>query len=484
MLTYQDYLEATDTAAFIAKAISQHMASAEWKIARDADLYDRQQNVTINRMTKAYQMAGGGNTAEDAPGLCLASNWFNRFNTQRASYLLGNGVTFTRREKRANAEGRLIDVDVTKEELGCDFDNQLYEWGYTALIHGVSFGFWNLDRLLVFHLTEFVPQWDEETGALRAGIRFWRLTPDKPMTAVLYTEDGYTTYRTKDRSAGMNFVAVDDNPRPYVEIVETTEADGEIIAGAENYGAFPIVPMWGSRKKQSTLVGFRDNIDAYDLIKAGYCTDQRDTAKIYWLIENCGAMDREAMDRFLDDIKRHHIANVYSDSFTGDARSALTPYTQEVPYQGNEACLDRLARDMYRDFGAVDTSTIPAGATNDQIESAYQPMDEEADQFEVQAIKASQQLLRLKGIEDTPQFKRNRTSNVKETVEAVMLLAAYLDPEAVLDHVQFITVDEKERILEHMDAVNAARLTVDKTAANAAAGNADGAETAGTDDAA
>ena len=114
MLTYQDYLEATDTAAFIAKAISQHMASAEWKIARDADLYDRQQNVTINRMTKAYQMAGGGNTAEDAPGLCLASNWFNRFNTQRASYLLGNGVTFTRREKRANAEGRLIDVDVTK----------------------------------------------------------------------------------------------------------------------------------------------------------------------------------------------------------------------------------------------------------------------------------------------------------------------------------------------------------------------------------
>ena len=115
---------------------------------------------------------------------------------------------------------------------------------------------------------------------------------------------------------------------------------------------------------------------------------------------------------------------------------------------------------MYRDFGAVDTQTIPAGATNDQIESAYQPMDEEADQFEFQIIMAVQQLLKLMGIEDTPQFKRNRTSNVKETVEALMLVAQFMDRESVLSHVPFITVDEKEALMQRQDAESAARFAV------------------------
>ena len=35
-----------------------------------------------------------------------------------------------------------------------------------VLIHGVSFLFWNVDRLHVFPLTEFAPLWDESTGAL------------------------------------------------------------------------------------------------------------------------------------------------------------------------------------------------------------------------------------------------------------------------------------------------------------------------------
>lgn len=481
MLTYQDFIAATDAVAFVAEAISQHMASEEYRTARDADLYDRQRNVTINRLVNA--VAGKGATNDyngEKTNMRLASNWFNRFNTQRCSYLLGNGVTFDVLEQRVNEKGILIEVDATKEKLGSDYDNALNDWGYYALIHGVSFGFWNVDRLFVFKLTEFVPLWDENTGALRAGIRFWRLAPNKPMIAVLYTEKGYTTFHTRDRSAGMDFVTDDEKPQPYLEKVQATEARGETVVGADSYGALPIIPMWGSRKKQSTLIGFREKIDAYDLISSGFANDQHDCSKIYWLLENCGGMSKKEMDEFLEDIKTRHIANVYTDSFNGDARAALTPYTQEVPYQGNQAVLDMLEKSMYRDFGALDEQSISAGSTNDHIDAAYQPLDEEADQFEVQVIKAIQQQLALMGIEATPSFKRNRVSNVKETVEAVMLCANYLDPEAVLSHIPFITVDEKAAILQRMDNENAERLALEiKGTGNREQGTGENRETGG-----
>ena len=87
--------------------------------------------------------------------------------------------------------------DATKELLGPHFDRDLIDLAYRALIHGVSFGFWNLDRLHVFPLTEFVPFWDEREGTLRAGARFWRLDPSRPMQVVLYEEGGYTRFESR-----------------------------------------------------------------------------------------------------------------------------------------------------------------------------------------------------------------------------------------------------------------------------------------------
>lgn len=459
MYSYQDFIAERDAATGIATAISRHMASEEYRTARDADLYDKQRNVTINRLIKVIRDGSDGEKSD----MRIASNFFNRLNTQRCSYLLGNGVSFDVKEKRVNEAGILVDVDVVKERLGADYDTALMEWGYDALIHGVAFGFYNVNRLYVFPLTQFVPLWDEQTGVLRAGIRFWRLDADKPMTAVLYTEEGYTTYRTRNNGAGMDFYTEDAEPRKYLERVAESAADGEYVIGADNYAALPIVPLWGSRKKQSTLVGLREKIDAYDLILSGFANDQNDCSKIYWLLQNCGGMTQQEMNKFLDDLKTYRIANVDSTSFTGDAHSAMSPYTQEVPYQGNRAVLETLRDSMYQDFGALDVHSLSAGSTNDHIDAAYQPLDEEADQFEVQVIHAIQQQLALLGISATPTFKRNRISNVKETVEAVMLVANYLDDEAVLSHVPFITVDEKAAILQRLDSENASRLNADTT---------------------
>ena len=44
------------------------------------------------------------------------------------------------------------------------------------------------------HLFEFAALQDEETSAIRAGVRFWQLADNKPLRATLYEEDGYTEY--------------------------------------------------------------------------------------------------------------------------------------------------------------------------------------------------------------------------------------------------------------------------------------------------
>jgi hypothetical protein len=77
-------------------------------------------------------------------------------------------------------------------------------------------------------------------------------------------------------------------------------------------------------------------------------------------------------------------------------------------------------------------------------------MDENADDFEYQIIGVVRKLLAFAGVDEekaTPLFKRNRVSNQKETTEMVLSASQYLDDDAILSHLPFITVDEKKEIL-------------------------------------
>lgn len=442
MYTYQDFIAETDTIEAITTAITKHINSDEYKVARDADEYDHQKNITINNYVRLiFSLTGAPVEDFTASNNKIASNFFHRLNTQRCTYLLGNGVSFSdHKEEVQNEDGQITTVDTTKEFLGPKFDTDLKNAGYDALIHGVSFGFWNLDRLHVFPFTEFVPLWDEDDGTLRAGIRFWRVDPQKPMIAVLYEEDGYTKYKSKS-NVGVELEEV-QSKRPYKITVARSEADGEEVVGEENYSSLPIVPLWGSRLKQSTLVGMQQKIDSFDLIRSGFANDLTDCAQIYWILENCGGMDDNDLAKFRDRLKINHIAVVDTDN------SKATPYTQEIPHAARKEYLDEIRAGIYEDFGGLDVHTVAAGATNDHIDAAYQPLDEEADDFEYQITEFVQQILALNGIEDTPVFKRNRISNEKEQTEMILSAADYLDEETILTKLPFVTIDEVQNILE------------------------------------
>jgi len=441
MYTYQDFQKEKDKITGVHNAIVNHLSSDDYKTAKSADEYDHQRNETIyNYVRMIFTMTGTPVEDFTASNNKIASNFFHRLNTQRCTYLLGNGVYFTdHKEEVTDEDGFVSTVDTTKEMLGNRFDTDLKNLGYYALIHKVAFGFWNLDKLHVFPLTEFAPLWDEYDGTLKAGVRFWRIDPNKPLVAVLYEEDGYTKYRSKSNT-GIDLEEYKPK-QAYKLKVRSSEEDGEEVIGEENYGVLPIVPLWGSKLKQSTLVGMKNSIDSFDLIRSGFANDLTDCAQIYWILENCSGMSDEDLAKFRDRLKINHIAAADTEN------SKVTPYAQEVPYSARKAYLDEIRAGIYEDFGALDVHAVDAASTNDHLEAAYQPLDEEADDFEYQVIEFIQQILALIGVEDTPIFKRNRISNQKEQTDMVLSAAEYLDDETVLNKLPFVSVDEVANIL-------------------------------------
>ena len=170
--------------------VDDYIGSEIYRTAVVADLYDRQKNKTINDYIKTIMTASGlAVTDVVSANNKIASNFFARLNIQRCAYSLGNGITFAK--------------DGVKERLGEDFDEVLYSAAYHALIHGVAYLFWNVDRALHFPATQFAPLWDEDTGTLTAGVRFWRIDEAHPMTYVLYEPEGMSRWRETESGAEM-----------------------------------------------------------------------------------------------------------------------------------------------------------------------------------------------------------------------------------------------------------------------------------------
>lgn len=453
MITYQDFLAESNRAQFIARAINQHRQSDDYKVAINAELYDKQQNVTINNVTRyIYTKAGIKVNDPTSSNNKIASNYFHRLNVQRVSYLLGNGVSFVDHIRSAtDEEGVVIKIDETKEKLGDDFDTQLYNVVYSGEISGQSYCYIRYDSTdgysyHLFPITEFVPILDEADGTLRAGIRFWSLDWEKkPVTAVLYEADGITKYRTKPGSKGLDLVEFEPKHK-YNMIVSTTEAGGTEIIGSENhFSDLPIIPYYG-KNGISTLIGMQAAIDSYDLIQSGFANDLQDCAQIYWLVGGSLGMDDAALNQFRERLLFQHIGVADLDN------SSVTPYTQSIPFEARAAYLKHIRNSMYESFGALDVMNLNNGdRTATEIEAAYQGLEEEADALEMRVTEFIRRLLKLLGIEDMPTYKRNRISNQLEQTQMVIMAAEYLSNRAVLEKLPWVTVDEIDAILSEKD---------------------------------
>lgn len=444
--TYQDYLEVMETGSetqlieFVMNVIKSHQRSDEYETAVIADEYFRHRNRTILEFQKIlYKVTGEVVPDNYSANYKLSSNYLFQFTVQLNQYLLGNGVTW------GNGQ--------TGERLGKNFDTMLQKAGKEALVGGASFGFVNYDHLEVFNIREFAPLYDEENGALMAGIRFWQIAKNKPLRAVLYDLEGYIGFIWRD---GVGSIYT--QRMPYKIKTRTTAFDGTEIFSGENYPTFPIVPLFGINK-QSELLGRREQIDCYDMIKSGFANTVDEASLIYWTLTGAGGMKDIDLVKFVERIKTVHAANL------GQGQTAES-HAVETPYASREALLTRLRDDLYEDFMAMDYKNVASGSVvTAQIDAAFANLDLKADDFEFNVIDFLQGILAVLGIEDDPTFTRNKIVNANEQIGTLVQARDYLDDEYITRKIMEILGDGDmaDEVLKRIDAEAMERINVPPT---------------------
>lgn len=395
---------------FIRSAINAHRGTEAYKMAVDAEQYYDGLNPTINRYEKIiYDMYGKAHADMWTANHKLASRFFGFAVDQEVSYLLGNGISFSKEE--------------TPRKLCTDFDQEVMEAARAAKIAGVAFGFWDLAHLRIFTLQEFVPLYDEENGALMAGIRFWQIAADKPLRATLYEPDGFTEYfqpKNKD-------MEIRQPKRPYKIIARKADIGEVEIVGGENYPTFPIVPLKNNRQSLSEIVGKRNTVDALDLASSNMVNNVDEGNLIYWVLTNCNGMDDLDDMKFMERLKTMHVVHA-----SGDDGVSADAHTIEAPFEGTNATIDMLKRKLYEDFQCFDASAVTAGQqTATAIRASYVPLDLQTDKFEAEVTRFIAEILRLAGVDDVPSYTRNQIINKTEETQALLLGAQYYDEEYI-----------------------------------------------------
>ena len=420
----------TERMSFVLQCINEHKASPAYKIATDAELYYRHLNPTIMKAQKlVYDLMGQAHVDVWASNTKIPCRYYFYLVTQAVQFLLGNGVSFN--------------DEATKDKLGKDFDYNVQRAATFAMNGGVSFGLWDVDHIEVFSVTEFAPLYDEENGALRAGVRFWQIDSNKPLRATLYEEDGYTEY-IKRQGEDMSVL---QEKRKYVLNIGRSEATGVQIYDGSNYDGFPIVPLWNTNR-QSEIVGIREVVDAYDLMASALVNNIDDANIIYWVIRNAGGMDDIDDQKFIERLKTLHVVHT-------EGEEQVDAHNIDVPFQASEVALDRLRSQLFDDFMGLDVKNIANGATTaTQIEAAYEPLNSRADLFEHEITQFIDGILELAGIDDEPTYTRSMIVNQQEMIQNLVSAGEYLSDDYITQKILEVLgdIDKVEEVLREKEA--------------------------------
>lgn len=444
MLTYEDWLDRGNDEQkkidFIIEAIGEHKRSDAYLKAVEAQLYYDGENPTIMNFEKIiYDMKGLAHRDMWTANHKIASQFFSMAVNQEVAYLLGNGVRFGK--------------DETKGKLGKLFDQRVIRATLYARVAGQSFGFWNMDHIDVFKLTEFVPIKGAENGKIMLGIRYWQIDKSKPLRVTLYEIDGKTEYIQRPGKS----MEIHAEKAPYKVNVKSTDAEGEFDAEGENYEGFPIVPMYANEAHKSALNGKRNTIDALDLANSNMVNNVDEGNLIYWVLTNCGGMDDLDDAKFIEQLKITHVTHA-----DGDANAKAEAHSIEAPFEGTSVTIDKLESRLYKDFQAFNPDSVTASNQSaTAIKAAYIPLDLKCDiVIEPQVTEFVIGILELAGIDDEPTYQRNQIVNKQEETQTIIMQADYLTDDYVTKKLLSINgdIDQYEEITANKDAEAADRL--------------------------
>lgn len=428
MLSYQDWLKADDKQKFILKAIEEYKSSHKYQRAKTAQKYYAGENEAIENRMSFLQRRSGSLNNSGVPLIFhkLRNGFFPKFCKQSSQYLLGNGVTMDEQYKK---------------QLGARFDKAIQTMGIFALVDGVCWGFWNVDKLIYFRATEFFVLFDERAGAPMIGIKFWKLADDKPLNVTLFEIDGVSELQVQHEELK---ILPGTSKVPYKREIWRGGLLTEVV-GASAYDKLPIFPMYANELKQSEFSdSLKAMIDLYDFISSDLGDSISQTEGIYWAIKNYGGNDAREL---VEEMERWRAT-------VNDGDAEAKNFVIEAPYEAKQYALKLLNDNMYQDKMALNLEVIQGGSlTNVAINVAKTDFDLKTDLFEWQVADFVQNILSLLGLPEVEiKFKRRSITNDTEMVNNIstMLADGYIDTETALNENPLIADSDKPTILERL----------------------------------
>ena len=448
--TYTDWENAGDKLAFIPLVIQRYKDSQDFRIGLEANAYFSGNNTKI--MSKVMikpevvkHMTEDGEkktlTTQEVIGNRLSNDFLFRFVVQQNQYLLGNGVT-------------LKDAE-TKKKLGRGFDTKLQEMGENALLHGVSWGYWNVDHLEAISAVKdaysgFVALYDAMTSAPMVGIQFWQIDIDKPMGVRLFEKDGVTVLQYPGSGAIDNSTKVKTVQKKRGYKVNRFQDGGGEILSEENYRQLPVAPLYGNKERRSELThNIKSKIDCYDRIQSDFGDNLDRANDVYWVLNNFGGSTSDVINMIE---MMNKVKAVLNQTNAVGGGATAEPRTIEVPYMARMTALDILRKSLYQDYMALDMDEIRGGSlTNVAIKTAMANLNLKADRYEWQCFAFVQNILSFVGIEgedaEIIRFNRRGIVNESEVIANIYMMRNDVSRQWALEANPMINSDEIPTIL-------------------------------------
>lgn len=415
MYTYQDLQDYNGDEAsrieFIKMAISEHTSSPQYRTATKAIAYYKHLNPDIAAVEKViYDFAGIAHRDVASPNHKLANAYYPLIIDMGTSHLLANGIGFEKPK--------------VKEQLGANFDKVIKDIFTDARNCGVSYGYYNGEKLIHFKFQEFKALPDEETGVIRAGIRFTQIDANKPLIAVLYEEDGYTEY-IQPKDSEMQLREGSDGKsgkRKYSTVEYSNDLQGTYEVDSAEESTLPIYPLY-NLQKQSAIVGNISILTAIDLVDSQLINNISEGELIYWILQGYGGMDEVDDANFLIHLMKNHVAH------TNVEGQSITPHQVNVQFSANEAGAIRLKRMLFDNMRGVMTETLQAGnLTATAISSAYSAQRLNSGLLEDEVREFMQGIFRIMGVDEMERmsFSYYETINASESIANVIQSANWL----------------------------------------------------------
>ena len=435
MITFNDF-EKNKSESYILDIINNFKGSQRYRDAITARDYYNGMNTEINRRLQLFRNSKGEKEIDIfVANNQIANEYYKKIVMQENSYLLGNGPTLP---------------DEIKDNFSRTFDQRFFEAGLSALIDGVGWIYCSLDKnnkmmLSTWGGAEFIPLFDERTGALMAGIRFWQIDINKPMYVELYEIDGKTTYISAEQKLEIlepkqNYIIKKDTIKA-MDLVEITES---------GFGMLPIFPLYANFQKVTTLTpALKQKLDLWDIVMSDFGNNLEDSKDLYWVLTNYGGQD---ISEFLAEYKKYKIIQT-------DSEGSAEAKTIEVPWQAREVLLNALKKEIFQSAMALDTEELSgSNLTNVAIKSIMANLDLKTDDFEIQALNTLYAIMELYysyfggNIDElTIELKRRTIINDTEVVQLIYTMREDIDQRTALEKNPLISPEEIEEILKRSE---------------------------------